>query len=67
MQVDRFGLAEIFDVSPDTVRDWARQGCPVAREPKTGKGTTAEERKRLFTPADVHRWLLNRELRRNRW
>lgn len=67
MQCDRFALAEIFDVSPDTVRDWTRQGCPVAREPKTGKGTTPEDRKRLFEPAAVHRWLLIRELRRSRW
>lgn len=67
MQCDRFALAEIFEVSPDTVRTWTRQDCPTAREPKTGPGTTAEERKRLYRPAAVHAWLLNRELRRSCW
>jgi phage terminase Nu1 subunit (DNA packaging protein) len=65
MICDRFQLANVFGVSPDTVRDWHRNGCPVHREPKTGKGVSNAEKSRLFDSAQVHKWLINRAIRRS--
>jgi phage terminase Nu1 subunit (DNA packaging protein) len=66
MICSRFKIADIFGVSPDTVRAWVRSGCPVHREPLTGKGVSNAEKCRLFDSARVHHWLLNRALGR-RW
>lgn len=59
MQVDRFELARIFDVSADTVRNWQRAGCPST-------APTKDERRRLYVPSLVHRWLVNRAIE-NAW
>jgi phage terminase Nu1 subunit (DNA packaging protein) len=63
MLADRYQIAEIFGVSAGTVRTWYKAGCPAAKEPETGPGKTAEDRKRLFETAAVHRWLIERALR----
>ena len=66
MICDRFQLADVFGVSPDTVRFWTKSGAPVHREPKRGPGLTDDERKRLFDTQAVYRWLLHRHTA-NRW
>lgn len=67
MLVDRFGLAEIFGYSPDTIRVWVRQGLPVAQEPATGPGTTPDQRKRLFDTVAAYHWLLRRAMGPGAW
>lgn len=66
MIVDKFELARVFDVSPETVRDWTRQGCPTTQEPQTGKGVAPEARKRLYSTSAIHLWLVQRAMNR-RW
>jgi phage terminase Nu1 subunit (DNA packaging protein) len=66
MIVNRFELAEIFGVNAETVRTWHRSGCPVHREPQSGKGVTNDDKARLFQTAQVHDWLVRRALA-TRW
>jgi phage terminase Nu1 subunit (DNA packaging protein) len=64
MIVDRTTLAEVFEVSPDTVRAWQKAGMPHF-EPENRKGTR-EQRKVHFSTRAAHEWLVQRATRR-RW
>ncbi len=63
MIVDRTTLAEVFDVSPETVRAWQKAGLPRL-EPENRKGCAQQRRVRFSTRA-VHDWLVQRALRRH--
>ncbi len=65
MIVDRPMLAQIFGISPDTVRAWMKDGCP-SQDPENASGT-AEQRRRKFDTVRVHDWLVQRALKRSYW
>ena len=56
MIVTLLELADIFGVSPPTVRAWVREGCPVKSMGDRGRAFE-------FRTSEVHRWLLAREKR----
>ena len=60
MIVDRTQAAQVFGVSPDTIRTWTKNGCPSI-DPENPAGTP-DQRKRKYDTVRVHRWLVNRAL-----
>ena len=62
MITDRPTIAQIFGVSPDTVRAWMKDGCPSI-DPEAPSGT-AERRRRKFDTVRVHNWLVQLALKR---
>ncbi len=62
MIADRQTIAEIFGVTADGVRLWQKNGCPHI--PPADRSGTADARKVKYDSAEVHQWLLNRELAR---
>lgn len=61
MIVDRTTAADVFGVSPETIRVWQKAGAPFL-PPQNPRGTP-DERKVTYQTERLHNWLVQRALR----